>query len=391
MTLPMRYAARQVVARLRQNFLTVVCVGLVVAVFGYLLSISDGLRKALRLTADSALVIVLAEPATAESNSAISHEDAQKLAAVPGVALGRAGQPCVSCEYVVQADVHRPGGSRASAIVRGVDPSVALQVRPAVKVINGRWFNPGSDELVVGRTAALQFLEGRAGKKLLCGDRLFEVVGVIDSGGGVHESEFWGYAPNIKQAYRRTMYSSATLRLENSDADHVAAVCERIGSACVALRGVHSPAYYESQGRGAVMIERLNMGLVLLMGLGAVFAAANMMHATVASRTRELGVLRAIGFSPRQVLVAVILESLLLSLIGGAVGAVLCGLWLTILHPSKDLVSSATFSSLAFRVSYSLKCAGWSLAIAAIIGLAGGIWPARSAGRLSITSALRSN
>lgn len=392
MVLSLRYQLQNLRIRGARNALTVLGVGLVVGVFCYLLCFADGLRRALALSGDPRNVIVLAEAATAESNSAIFRDDLHKLEGIPQVARTADGRALVSPEFVVQTNVQRcgdPSGAPASVVVRGVDPDVALQVHGGTELVAGRWFRAGADELVVGAATARQFAGTTIGAALECGEHTFTVVGIFRAGGGVHESELWGYFANVAGAYRRQAYSSATVRLQSAERSVLAETNDRVASAGIALRAVPEPAYFASQGANARALEGLALGLVVIMGAGAVFAAMNTMHAAVTGRTHEIGMLRAIGFSAPRILLGILTEALLLALTGGLLGCAASAAVILLDRGTKDLVGSATFTSVAFRVGLSSVNVALSLCVAALIGLLGGYWPARAASRMPVVNALR--
>jgi putative ABC transport system permease protein len=390
--LNLRYQFQHLQARTSRSVLTALGVGLVVGVFCYLLCLANGLRRALALSGDPRNLIVIAEGATAESNSAVFPEDVHRLAGVPQVARDAANQPLLSPEYVVQTDVKRRGdgsGASANVIVRGVDPRVVRLVEPDVELAAGRWFAPGSDELVAGVAAARQFAHLTPGSKLDCGDRTFTIVGEFRAGGGVHESELWGYGPNVADAYRRPMYSSATMRLQSADPKTVAEASARIAGAGIALRALAEPAYYSTQAGNARVIEGLALSLMVIMGGGAILAAMNTMHAAVTGRTREIGMLRAIGFPPGRILLGILAESVGLALLGGILGCAACAALIALDRGTKDLVGTATFTSVAFTIALTSANVALSLGVAAAIGLLGGLWPARAASRIAVVDALR--
>jgi putative ABC transport system permease protein len=391
--LPLAYNLRNLQVRRLGTAATVLGVALVVSVFCYLLCLADGLGRALTLAGDAHNLVVLAEHATAESNSAVFHDDVQRLASVPDVARGEAGRPLVSAEYVVHTDVPRRGdplAAPAGILVRGVNLEIAARVRPAVRLVEGRWFTPGSAELVVGRAAQQQFAGLEIGSRLSCGDREFQVVGVFSATGSAHESELWGHASNVADAFRRTSYSAAVLRLRSADGAVVAAARGRIGSACVGLRAVPEREYYGGQAQSAGLLRRSALLLVALMSVAAVLAATNTMLSSVAGRTRELGMLRAVGFSPRAVCAGIVLESLAVALLGGVLGCLACAAVITLAGRTYDFVGTlSTYTSVAFTIRVSLANVLASLGVAAVVGVLGGLWPARAAVRVPVVHALR--
>ncbi len=390
--LPLNYTFGHFRVRRMRTMLMLLGVALVIGVFCYLLCMADGLRRALARSGDARNLIVLAAPATSESNSAVMRDEAQRLEGLPQAARSPAGRPLVSLEYVVQTDVTRrgdPSRAHASAAIRGVDLELARLVHADLELSAGRWFTPGADELVVGATAARQFVQGSLGAKVDCGDRTFTVVGVFRAGGGVHESEFWGHGSNVAEAYRRAVFSSATIRLPSAEPSLIAAARDRIAAAGIGLRAVPEPEYFAGQTQSAQALEGLALVLVTVMGVGAAFAAANTMYAAIAGRTREIAMLRAIGFSGWQVMLGIFTESLAIALAGGVLGCLGCAALIVFDQSTRDLVGTVTFTSVAFRVGLAPVNILWSLLVAISIGLLGGIWPARAASRLTIVSGLR--
>lgn len=385
------YHLRSLSQRRWSMIATLLGVALVVGVFCYLLSFANGLRRALAVSGDARNVLVIAEGATAESNSAVTHEEVGRLMTVPHVAIEN-GRTLVSPEVVVQTNVTRrgdAGGAFASVAVRGVDLDVATQVRARVKLTEGRWFRAGQDELVVGAAAARQFNAGAIGARLECGDRTFDVVGVFAAGSGAHESEFWGHVSNVAAAYKRDMYSTAVVRLDSTEDAARRAALARIASSGVALRGVPEQDYYAAQTQNARVVRDLALVIVAAMGFGAVFAAMNAMHAAIARRGREIAMLRAIGFAPRRIARGLIGESILVTLTGGLLGCAACSAYVWLTDATRDLVGTTTFTSVAFSVRTSAVEILYSLAVAVVIGLLGGWWPARRATRVPITQAIR--
>lgn len=390
--LPLAYGLRSLLVRRLQSLATLLGVALVVGVFCYLLCFADGLNHALQITGDPRNLIVLADGATAETNSALSNEDARRLISVPNVARADDGRPLVSPEVVVQTDVVRRGdrsGTRAGVVVRGIDLDAARAVHRGIELIAGRWFRDATDELVVGADAAGRFEGLQIGSTIDCGERTFAIVGLFTAGGSARGSELWGHWSNVRAAYRRERFSSAVVRLRTSDPAAIGAAVRRIESAGISLRAVPEREYFANQAQSAQVIRALATGLLLIMGAGAAFAATNALLASVAGRTREIGMLRAIGYSRRAVLIAILIESLLVALGGGLLGCLGCFVFIQSAAATGDLVATATFSSIAFDVRITGRIVALSLAGAAAIGLLGGYWPARAAAGLPVVRALR--
>jgi putative ABC transport system permease protein len=388
-----RYNLRSLHTRALATATILASVAVVVGVFCYLLALSDGLRRALSIAADPNNVIVLAESATAESNSAITPDDAQRLSSLPQLARSPNGRPLVSPEVAAQTNVIRRGDpSRAIAglAVRGVDLEVALAVHPVVQLVSGRWFRPGANELAVGEAASKQFQNVTVGSNIACGDDTFTIVGVFRAGGGPHESELWGHLSNVASAYRREMYSCAVVRLQTPDDSQVKGALKRIGSSALALRGIREDRYYAGQSNNARIVEGMALLLLAIMGIGAVFAAMNTFHSSLMGRLHEIGMLRSVGFSSGVVLAGLLVEAVLIGLVGGCLGCIAAALSILLGGPSRDLVGSTTFTSVAFTVRLRPFHIALSLLVALIIGILGGLWPTRQALRNCVISVLRS-
>ncbi len=392
MPVAIRYPLLNLFARPGRALATIAGVGLVAAVLCYLLCLSTGLRDALLRNADPRILIVLAEASTAESNSALALDDIHRLTSVPGLDTDDHGRPLVSPELVVMLGLARrsdPSGSEANVLVRGVEGDVAQAVHREVRLVAGRWFRPGADELVVGAAAARQFSPGSIGTRLVCGSRTFEIVGEFAAAGTAHESEFWGPRPNVAAAFQRAGLSSAALRLSSASPDSARVALSAITGAAIGLRAFREPDYFAGEAGNARLLEGLAAGLASVMGLGAIFAALNTMYAAVAARTREIGMLRAIGFTPRRILVVFVGEALALALLGGFLGCLLCALRIWTTHGLQDLVGSSNYTAVAFQLRLAPTSVALALAVAALIGLIGGFAPARAASRLPVPLALR--
>lgn len=388
----LHYNLRQFRVRPWSTVATLSSVALVIGVFCYMLVFADGLRRTLAVTADPRNLVVLAEGATAESNSAVSHDDAVRLAAVPNVDMDVDGRPLVSLEVVVQTNVSRrndDSGALAGVAVRGLDLDVALSVHPAVTLLEGRWFQSGSDEIVVGHAAARQFREGSIGANLEAGERVFQVVGVFHAAESAHESEFWGHVSNVAAAYRRDMYSCATVRLKSADESTIREAVDRIASATVALRAIPEGPYYAGQTENARIVQSMAWMILSIMSVGAIFAAMNVTYSALVGRRREIGMLRAMGYSRRTLMMGLVGESTFVALVGGLLGCAAVAVVIAAEGGTRDLVGTTTFTSVAFTLHIRVENAVTSLAAAAAIGVLGGVWPAHRATCTPVVQSLR--
>lgn len=378
---------RNIPQRLGTSLVIVIGIAGVVGVLVALLAMGEGFRATLAGTGSDERAIVLREGANAELSSGLTREQADLLKRLPGVQRDAAGEPVASAELLVIADLPKAStGSAANAQVRGVQPE-AFALRPDVKIIEGRNFTPGPRELIAGRGAASQFGGIEVGSRIAFRDSDWTIVGLFEAGGGAHESELWGDAEVVQSAYRRNGFQSVSLQLES------AAALDTVREAIAAdprlnVKIQSEKSYYEAQSRQlSTVISIVGTVIAAIMALGAVFGALNTMYAAIATRSREIATLRAIGFGGLPVVVSVMIEALLLALIGGALGAALA--YLVFNGYTVSTLNGASFSQVAFdfRVTPALMQRGlvWAL----LIGLIGGLLPAIRAARLPVTTALR--
>ncbi|MCR6701130.1 MAG: ABC transporter permease [Dokdonella sp.] len=371
--------------RLGASSVIVVGIAGVVGVLVALLAMGDGLQKTLRSTGDTETAIILRGGATAELSSGLSREDATLIAQMPGILRDAEGKPIVSPELVVVANLPKKStGTDANVEVRGIGPQ-AWALRPNVKIVEGRAFTPGLREMVVGRGARAQFEGLEPGATINLNNQQWSVVGVFESG-DAHESELLGDVDTVSSAYRRGGYQSATVRLTAPEA------LDTFKAALAADPRLKVDAkttldYYTAQSEQLTKTIRIvGIAIAAIMAIGAMFGALNTMYAAVATRAREIATLRAIGFGSPPVLISVMLETMLLALLGGLLGA---GIAWAIFDNYTVSTLGANFSQVVFRfnVSPALLWTGvkWALAI----GFIGGLLPALRAARLPVTTALR--
>ncbi|HUD41484.1 MAG TPA: ABC transporter permease [Dokdonella sp.] len=371
--------------RLGASSVIVVGIAGVVGVLVALLAMGDGLQKTLRSTGDTETAIILRGGATAELSSGLSREDATLIAQMPGILRDADGKPIVSPELVVVANLPKKStGTDANVEVRGIGPQ-AWALRPNVKIVEGRAFTPGLREMIVGRGARAQFEGLEPGATINLNNQQWSVVGVFESG-DAHESELLGDVDTVSSAYRRSGYQSATVRLTAPEA------LDTFKAALAADPRLKVDAkttldYYTAQSEQLTKTIRIvGIAIAAIMAIGAMFGALNTMYAAVATRAREIATLRAIGFRSPPVLISVMLETMLLALLGGLLGA---GIAWAIFDNYTVSTLGANFSQVVFRfdVSPALLWTGvkWALAI----GFIGGLLPALRASRLPVTTALR--
>ncbi|NIJ70546.1 ABC transporter permease [Xanthomonas sp. 60] len=375
-SLPQRWGASSVI---------VVGIAGVVGVLVAMLAMGEGFQATLDSTGDDTTAIVLRGGSQAETNSVITRAQVPLLAALPGVARDDKGRPLLSPELSQVVNlVSKTDGTDVNAQFRGVG-EMAWGVHDKVRIIEGRRFETGKREIVVGQAAQGQFKDLAVGRTLTLGNQAWTVVGVF-AAGDAHDSELWTDAETLATTYQRTTFQSINARTEG------AAGFKQFKAAVAAdprlkLDVETTRVYYGKQGGGlTTLINILGKVIGAIMAIGAVFGALNTMYAAVATRAREIATMRAIGFRGTPVVTAVMLETMLLALLGGLFG---CGIaWLLFNGYSVSTIGS-NFSAVVFKFHVSPELLWSGLKWALGIGLVGGLFPALRAARLPITTALR--
>lgn len=392
MALPLKYHTRYLVVHRATTVLTVLVVAVVVGTFTWMSGFAAALSETLSVAGDPQKLVVVRRGSESEFNSALSMEDFNRLRQLDEIAKDPAtGEQLLSGEMLVQLQLPRRadnGRTLANVAVRGLR-EIGAKVHRNVK-IQGRFPGAGQREVIVGAAAARQFIGLEVGKSIPLGysnNREFQVVGIFTADGGPLESEVWGNVDVLMNAYNRNGYSSANLII-NSSADAKALVLKLEGPQ-IQLSGFTESEYWQKQAANIRVYLGFAYALVAFMFAAAVFAIANTMYATVAGRTREIAMLRTIGFRPPQILAGFLLESVLLCLLGGILGCVLCQSWLWMGGAMKDMYGAATFSSLAFVIRLTPMTVLFALTSVCIIGVLGAIFPASRAARIEVVSALR--
>lgn len=363
----------------------------VVAVMVGVLSIGEGFRKSMMSTGSPESVMVMRSGADSEMSSGLSLDDARVISESPLIA-SIDGEKAVSAELFVIIDLPKKGtGTSANVPLRGIQQAGVL-VRSQFELISGRLFEPGKNELIAGVGASREFANLDVGERITVGATEWEVVGVFSSGGGIAESEIWTDAPNLQSAYRRgATFQSVYLTLEDGrDATFQSFKDALTSDPRVNVRVMRQDDYFEEQ---SAIVSNLITGLgglvALLMGIGAVFGALNTMYSSVSGRTVEIATLRALGFGTFPVIVSVLLESLLLSLLGGAIGG---GFAFFAFDGYKTATLNwQSFSQVTFAFDVTATLLVQGVLYASLIGLVGGCLPAWRAARLPVSAALRAS
>lgn len=386
MPIPLSYSYRNLLARRLTTLLTALGMALVVFVFAAVLMLAEGLRRTLVATGSYDNVVVLRAGSESEVQSSISREQAGIIGAQPEVAAAEDGRRLVADEAIVLVNLpKRVTGKPGNVMIRGVQ-AVSPELRREVKLAAGRWFQPGSSELVVGAQIAERFQGAGLGEELRFAMRQWRVVGVLSAGNTGFASEIWGDVEQLLQAFRRTAFSSVILRLRDPAA--FAALKTRLESdPRLPVQVLREVKFYEAQSqRLATFIRLLGLVLTAIFSIGAVLGAMVTMYAQVGARTSEIGTLRALGFKRRHILAAFLIESVLLGFLGWLLGLVPASLLNFI---TLSTVNWANFAELSFKFALTPGIIWKSLLFGLGMGLVGGLLPALKAARLPLLEALR--
>jgi len=386
MAIPISYNVRNVLQRPVSTLTTAVGIGLTVAIFIGALALASGFRAAMISTGSKNNAIALRKGADSEISSIVTREGASIIRAHPAIAVGPDGRPMASAELVVVTNKQRLGQPGSSNVnVRGVDPS-AMTVRSQIKIVEGRMFTPGTDEVVVGRRIARRFANCGIGEKLRFQQRDFTVVGHFTADGSAFESEVWGDAAVLMPALDRDAFQTLTFRLKDP-AQFEGVKKELEADPRLQIQVRRESDFYAAQSELLTnLIRFMGVFITVIMAVGAIFGAMNTMYAAVGSRTREIATMLVLGFSPIAVMTSFMFESVFLSLVGGVIG---CLLALPVNGITTGTTNFQSFSELAFafRVTPAALIAG--MIFAALMGVGGGFLPALRAARQPLARTLR--
>ena len=378
---------RTIPQRLGSSGVAIVGIAGVVVVFVSVLSIAAGFTAAMEGAGSESRALVMRSGADSEMTSGIGGDSATIIKQAPG--LRRDGQNALaSAELFVIIDLpKRSTGTAANVPMRGVEPS-AFQVRDEVSIVEGRTFQFGTNEIIVGRGANVQFGGLTVGNTVKSGKATWQVVGVFEADGGVSETEIWVDARVLQGVYNRgNSYQTVLAKLDSSETfDSFRDWLITNPQLNVQVR--RETEYYASQSRAlSGLIRGVGFGIAGLMGLGAIFGAILTMYTAVSTRSREIATLRALGFNSTSVVVSVLIESMTLGAIGGLIGGL--SAYFAFNGYQTSTMNFQTFSQVAFAFLVTPELLVTGLTYALIIGLVGGLFPAIRAARLPIPSALR--
>ncbi len=386
MPLLVSYSYKNILARKLTSTLTVFGIGLVVFVFCAVLMLSNGLGETLIATGEEDNAIVIRKASQTEVQSIIYRDVANAIKADAAIRKDPDGTPIVTSEILVLINQPKRGSNEPSNVpVRGVSET-SIRIRPAFELIEGRMWRPGTSEIIAGARVAESFQGCGLGETVRFGMRDWTVVGIFETGSSGFESELWGDVDQLMDAFGRPVFSSLTMQLTSPDEfDSFKARLE--GDPRYTAEVMREKEYYEEQSRfTTIFINAMGVTISIIFSLGAIVGAMITMYAAVANRTTEIGTLRALGFGRRSVLFAFLIESLMIALIGGAIG-ILGATFLRFVEVSTT--NWNTFAELAFSFEISSEIVIYGFIFAVVMGFVGGFLPAVRAARFRIVNALR--
>ncbi|PYU94004.1 MAG: ABC transporter permease [Acidobacteria bacterium] len=385
MAIPLAYNLRNLVVRKTTTIMTAFGIALTVAVLVADLALVHGLRTAFQASGNPQQILVLRKGATAEVSSSVTRQAYQDLKFMPGIAVNGAREPMASPEVVTVINlpsIDSPKGMNIT--LRGLPPA-GMEMRDT-KIQEGRWFRSGQREVVAGKSVAKRYPGARLGKRIRFGKGEWEVVGVMDGGQSAINSEIWGDLNQIGSDFnRQDSFSSILIRA--TDAAEVPALVRSLeDDRRLNVSAMSERDYYDRQTSAGAPMQFLGVLISAIMAVGSSFAAMNTMYAAVARRSKEIGTLRALGFSRGSIMLSFLVESLLLSMLGGILG---CVLVLPLNNVTTGVGSFVTFSEIAFNFRVDPASMITGIAFAMVVGAIGGLFPARMAAHKDVLVALR--
>jgi putative ABC transport system permease protein len=387
MAVPIVYNLRSMKVRWLTAVAAVLGIAGTVGVFVAMLALAHGFRATLVNSGSPDNVLIRRAGSSAELDGSVALEQVQAIEDEPGVAHDN-GKPLVSPEAVLIAGFNlKATGTNANVQIRGVSP-IVLKVRPNVKIVEGRFFEPGLAELVIGKNVSSTYEGLELGQTIPFGGQTWKVVGVFDAGGSSFDSEVWADSRVLNQVYKRpdNLYQSVTVHLTSP------AAFQQFKDAVTAdpkltVQVDHEVEYYARQSQVLTTLITILGGLVvLIMGVGAVIGALNTMYAMISERSREIGTMRAIGFSQFSIVLSFVFEALVIAFIGGVIG---CVSVLKLNGYTTGTMNMQTFSHVAFAFQITPILLAVGILFALLMGVVGGVPPAIRAARRPVALALR--
>lgn len=387
---PLKYNVRSLRARKVGSLMTVFGVGMVVWASIFAMGLSAGLDKTLQIAADPLDLIIMRKGATSEAVSAVTESAAREIKAFDGIATDGSGNSLAASELVVFGYLPRIGSTQpVNVTVRGVDP-VSRSLRQGIKIVAGRDFTPGVREAIVSRAMSQRFQNLDLGDKFKVQGGEFTVVGIFDANGGAVESEVWTDQRVLAQVTKRTGAMSSMQIRPASVADQQRLMTRISDDNQINLKAMTEADYFAQQAKQSAFIKFVGGAIAFFLTIGAMFAVSNTMYGAIASRAREIGTLRALGFGRASIVFAFLLESLVLCLMGAVLGC-LAALLLQFVTGGLQTgtMNAATFTEVVFAFDFGPRVLAQGALLAVVMGLIGGLLPAVRAVRMKVVNALR--
>ena len=386
MAIPITYNLRNLRVRKTTTIMTALGIALTVAVLAGILALVNGLRSALTVTANPLHVLIMRQGSTAELTSIVDDAKFQTVKFLDGIQT-LDGEPMASHELVtvISLPLIDPPDEEVNVNVRGIS-AMGIKMRENVSLLSGRWFQTGKREVVVGRGLASVHKNVAMGDKIRIGRGDWEIVGIIDGGKSGYNSEIWGDNNLTTLDLDRGSTRSSILLRAKDDVAVQSLINRAETDQRLLMEGLRETEYYARQTESATPVEGLGIFVAIIMAVGSSFAAMNTMYAAVARRSKEVGVLRLLGFSRWSILFSFLLESLLLSVLGGLLG---CLLVLPLNGLESRMGNLITFSHMTFEFQVSPAILAAGVAFSAIMGIIGGVMPAQMAARREVLASLR--
>jgi putative ABC transport system permease protein len=384
--IPLKYNVRNLRVRWKTTLMTVMGTGLVVWSSCILFGLVEGLEHSLSISGDPLDLIVMRKGSSTETTGGFETSKADEILILPGILRDLEGQPIAAKELLNIPIAERENGTKTNIIIRGVQPA-SRRLRPSFTIVAGRDFVAGKGECIVSKRMAARFKGAQVGGRLVFGSKeVYDVVGIFTAGGSAAESEIWADLKDVeKNTGRDGSVSCVQLRAASS------ADCNKIKQTIddenrFRLAAIPEPLYFETQSRSGIFLKGAGTLIAVLLTFGAMFSSANTMFAAVSARTREIGTMRALGFSQLDILISFLGESLLLCALGGAIGLLATFPLNALTYETSDFNSFASVT-VAFRFGPLVMTVALVMTLA--MGVFGGMFPALRAVRLDVISALR--
>lgn len=387
MAIPISYNIRNMILRRGLTVMTALGIGLTVTTAVFLMMLLAGLKKAFVSSGDPLNVLVVRKGSTSELVGGFAKDKLPMLRTLPGIATDSHGQPMVSGEWVVLVALPRKNGSgNVNVTLRGMEQDGIELRKKHAHLVSGEWFKPGQAEVTVSKSVQSRYSHTNVGDIIDFGKGPWKVVGTFDGGGSSYDSEIWADVNQVANQFNR-QNAIGNVYLHASDAVAADALKHRVADdQQIQLEGSLETEYWDKQTSSGGGIKVMGWIVGFTMAIGSIFAAANTMYAAVAYRSREIATLRVIGFRRGSILTSFVFESVLLALLGAAVGIVLM---LPFNGMSTSTANQQTFSEVVFSMQLTTRVAINAVIFAVVMGLIGGVAPAWSAARRDILAALR--